>query len=191
VYRAYSFRNASDCPGGDDGSDPMNVLVWENGAWSRIDDHFAGETHWGFSDGSANQYLCARTSNTGAYNVAKANMNEEDGHVDHTVLFGRKRTHFRIWGAPHNHDDNVDKWATLTVHHEDNGEVVGGVDHIDEDWEAWENHLVNEMDPHHVVYRDVYYHRPAVDWRGFMDNGLVSRIGGLHDGCYSCGPTLP
>jgi hypothetical protein len=188
VYRAYSFKQAGDCPGGDDAdrSDPMNILIWENGAWSRIDDHIADETHWGFTDGSSAQYICAKSTSGGAFNVSANFDNEEDGHIDHHVLTGgRSRAHFRIWASPHTHPDNVDKWSTLTVHHEDSAYATAP-DEIDEDWEIWEDHLAGEMNPHHVVYHDVYYHRPAQNFRNYWDNGLVTRIGGLHDGCYNC-----
>jgi len=95
---------------------------------------------------------------------------------------GPTRAHLRIFPAGHLHLDLWDKWSTADVHHEALGCCPSH--YIDEDWELWENHYASEMAPAHNIYPDTYDRLAAGYWRGYFDNGDVTRVGGLHNGTY-------
>jgi len=150
--------------------DPLNVLFWQFGEWSRMFDHANSHTHWyDWNILGSGQVMCI--SPTGPPYDGKIGMHEQaQGHGIDTG----PRSHYRIFPAGHTHDQDENKWSTIDVHHESFGTHAP-----DEDWESWENHFVGEMEEH---YRDpdAYCRYTNGSFRHFYDNGCVSRVGGSH-----------
>jgi hypothetical protein len=152
--------------------DPVSVILYQYGEYQRIFSHLEAETDFGPQRFGSDQVICA-TNDTTSY-FTHAYWDDQTGHGNLGT-----RAHFRLWFAPHGHGANVDKWSIITPHHE------SCCSHNpDEDWEVWEDHVAGEMAGHHNIYWDHFYHRPSGSWRGFWQDGLVTRIGGLHDGAY-------
>jgi hypothetical protein len=136
-------------------------------------DHINKETDWFNVSYGSDQVICATTDGSsyhteGDYDQAIAHYDPPDAQA-----------HYRLFRAGHLHADIVDKISVADFHHED------GVPHeIDEDWEKWENHVAAEMSANHNIYSDYYFRVNHDYYRGFRDNGYVTRIGGLHNGDY-------
>jgi hypothetical protein len=182
TYRYYDRDPATsfiDCASGSNPIDPMNLVFWQYGEYSRINSHIETETHLGFFTGHSPHDMCA-TNDGGSSYWGHDEFDEQQGHGCLTHCSGR--AHMRLWYAPHSHGANVDKWTAAGVHHE---EVVCCFSHeIDEDWETWEDHIASEMYAHHNIYWDAYFRGTAGYYRGWYDDGFATRVGGLHDGQY-------
>lgn len=158
--------------------DPTNIIIYQYGEWSRINGHLNDETHWSYWNPvpASTQVICTTTDGIN-YNQ-QVQKDDQKGHQQFD-----DQAHFRIFPAGHVHDATASKWSVLDVHHED---FNLSTHVINEDWEKWENHIVGitEIGAHHNIYADYYYRVPSGDFRGFFDNGLITRVGGLHDGNY-------
>jgi hypothetical protein len=180
-YRYYSREPGSGaltrCQNNTGKVDPINLIFYQYGEYNRIDDHIRNETHLGNFSGHSPQVLC-QTDNGSTWGT-HGEFNEQQGHGCLTHCL--ERAHMRLWFAPHGHPSNVDKWTVAGVHHE---EVQNFSHVIDEDWETWETHIASEMYDHHNVYWYAYSRASAGFYRGWYDDGYVTRIGGLHDGGY-------
>jgi hypothetical protein len=182
TWRYYTRSQASGqdthCENNTGKVDPTNIIVYQYGEWSRINGHLNGETHWSYWNPvpATTQVICTTTD--GANFNQQVQKDDQKGHVEFD-----DQAHFRIFSAGHSHSANSAKWSVLDVHHEDFNLQTHV---INEDWETWENHIVGiaEIGGSHNIYHDYYYRVPAGDFRGFFDNGLVTRVGGLHDGNY-------
>jgi hypothetical protein len=176
--RAQGDQQDAECEGNTGKLDPTNIITINYGEWSLINGHYNDETHWSYwnpTPASA-QVICSTMD--GANWNQQVQKDDQKGHLQFD-----DQAHFRIFPAGHNHDDIAAKWSVLDVHHEDFNLQTHV---INEDWEKWENHIVgiSEMGEHHNIYADYYYRVAPGDWRGFFDNGLITRVGGLHDGNY-------
>jgi hypothetical protein len=181
TWRYYTRDQGSnqdaECENNTGKTDPTNIININYGEWSRMNGHYETETHWGYWNISTSQVICI-TSDGSNWNQ-QAWKDDQDAH---STITG-EQAHFRIFPAGHNHDDIAAKWSVLDVHHES---LSTSGHKPNEDWEKWENHIVgiNEIGEHHNIYTDYYYRVPAGDFRGQYDNGLITRVGGLHDGNY-------
>lgn len=185
TYRYLTRPNAADCAGGSGGSDPLNVVMYQYGEGNRMNSHAEAETDWGFYSGAIprdNQHICGDSDSAiGNYTISEPlNFDDQEGHGSY---YNSVRAHFRIWYAPHSHSSVVDKWSTIDAHHES---YVASTDihNIDESWETWETHFGNEMATHHNFYSNYYARQGGQNLQGFYDNGMITRVGGLHDGVY-------
>lgn len=177
TYRYHTRTDNNDakqhCDNNTGKVDPLNIIFYKWGEWSRMFDHVNGETHWfNFTIGGSGQVLCQRLS---GYAVVVPMREQAQGHG-----FEGTRAHYRIFPSGHGHEEQF-RWSTIDVHHE---ECCGHA--IDENWETWENHLAHEMDVDvnnsgkHNVWHDYYYRAAAAYFRGWYDNGYVTRVGGDH-----------
>jgi hypothetical protein len=185
TFRYLTRHNLADCGGPTGGSDPFNVLMWQYGEGNRMNGHLENETHWGFYPGwvpRSDDYICGDSDSApGNYTVNDyLDFDDQEGHGSY---LNSVRAHFRIWFAPHGHGALVDKWSILDVHHE---KVVlnSNVHQIDEDWETWEYHASSEMAGAHNFYYDYWARQGSQYIKGFFDDGLITRVGGLHNGSY-------
>jgi hypothetical protein len=181
TYRYYT-RSAgssadSQCENNTGRLDPLNIITYQYGVAARMFDHINGETHWYNVSYGSDQVICATTD--GSSYRTQGDHDQAVGHGPNP--FTGDQAHYRLFPAGHNHTENVNKFSVADFHHEDYG---GSFHAPDENWETWENHVASEMNAHHNIYADYYYRVAAGDWRGFYDNGYVTRIGGLHDGEY-------
>jgi hypothetical protein len=176
--RAQGSNQDAQCEANTGRLDPTNIIIYQYGEWSRINGHLNDETHWSYWNPTpaTTQVICTTTD--GSNFNQQVQKDDQKGHVQFD-----DQAHFRIFPAGHTHDALASKWSVLDVHHED---FNLSTHVINEDWETWENHIVGigEIGGAHNIYADYYYRAPAGDWRGFYDNGLVTRVGGLHDGKY-------
>jgi hypothetical protein len=191
TIRYLTRTNLSDCAGGSGGSDPLNIIFWQYGEGNRMNTHIDQDTHWGFYPGfvpRANQWICGDSdAAVGDYTVNdQQSFDDQEGHGSYDCLCG-VRAHLRIWYAPHSHSANIDKWSAIDVHHEhiDTSWQTGLTHHIDEDWETWEYHIGSEFgQAGHNFYYDNWVRQSGQYLQGFYDDGIVSRVGGLHNGIY-------
>ena len=180
TYRYYTHSADNPRCGEDVGRiDPLNIIYYQYGEAYRIDDHSKSETDWYEQANYYDQVMCVNPSGTGW--SAQGLVEEEQGHG---CLSCRNRAHLRIFPAGHLHSDIVDKWSTSDVHHEQVDYCCPPSHFIDEDWELWENHYAYEMSGAHNIYADVYDRVAAGYYRGYYDDGDVTRVGGLHNGGY-------
>ena len=178
VYRYYTHDSGNPQCGLEGGAiDPLNIIYYQYGEALRINDHSNAETDWYGDSNRQDQVMCVNPSGTG-WSTSQGAA-EEQGHG---CLPCPTRAHLRIFPAGHLHLDLWDKWSTADVHHEALGCCPSH--YIDEDWELWENHYASEMAPAHNIYPDTYDRLAAGYWRGYFDNGDVTRVGGLHNGTY-------
>jgi hypothetical protein len=190
-YRYLTRSNQSDCGGGSGGSDPLNVLFWQYGEGNRMNSHAEADTHWGYYAGwvfRTNQWICGDSDSAiGNYAVNDLqSFDDQEGHGSYDCICG-VRAHFRIWYAPHGHSANVDKWSIIDAHHEhiDSSSSTVLTHHIDQDWETWEAHIGSEFgSAGHNYYSDYWARQGGQYLQGFYDDGLVTRVGGLHNGAY-------
>lgn len=186
TYRYLTRRQAADCARPSGGSDPLNVVMYQYGEGERMNRHAARETDWGFYNGHVPrvaQWICGDSDSAiGNYTVyERKDFDDQEGHGAWYYIV---RAHFRIWQAPHSHPDAVGTWSTIDVHHE-KLVVSTDINHkIDEPWDTWEAHFGSEMSVHHNLYSDYYVHQGGQNLQGFYDDGMITRVGGLHDGKY-------
>ena len=150
-----------------------------------MNNHLEAETHWGFYPGWVprdDQYICGDSdAHPGDYTISDhLNFDDQEGHGSYLNVV---RAHFRIFSSPHSHSDIADYWSTIDVHHE---QVVlcKCVHQIDEDWEKWEYHIGSEMAAAHNFYYDYWARQGSQYIQGFYDDGMISRVGGKHNGAY-------
>lgn len=152
--------------------DPLNIINYRWGEWSRMNLHYEWETDWGWTDLGGPQVTCITTD--GQNYSPNGQSDQQGGHGTGS------RAHFRLFAAGHVHPDVEFKWSVLDVHHE-----ACCAHDPDEDWETWESHIGFEIWNNHEVYWDEYFRRGAGPWRGLWDSGSVTRVGGLHNGAYN------
>jgi hypothetical protein len=178
TYRYYTHDAGNQQCGQDVGRiDPLNIVYYQYGEATRINNHSNAETDWGGISNRQSQVMCVNPSGNGW--SGQLSSAEENGHG--CLPPCPNQAHLRVFPAGHVHSNITDKWSTADVHHE----RFTGTDHvIDEDWETWENHYRSEWPPEHNTYPDYYDRVAAGAYRGFFDDGDPTRIGGLHNGSY-------
>jgi len=167
--RAAEGTPYSDCNDNTGHVDPLNIINYYLGEAGRMYTHYASETHFGGTGIGSHQVSCITTD--GSNYTTNPQYDQQAGHG--TI----SRAHFRLFTAGHLHEDPWYKWSVMDVHHE------GCCQHDpDEDWENWEGHIALEISwpAGHNIYWDEYYRQGGMMWRGFWDNGSVTRIGGEH-----------
>jgi hypothetical protein len=189
TYRYLTRKSQSYCGGSSGSSDPLNVLFWQYGEGGRMNSHAEADTHWGFYSGPRDsQWICGDSNaNPGNYSVDDStNFDDQEGHGGIWCLC-LVRAHFRIFRSPHSHENNVDKWSTIDVHHEHVTVSSSTVftHYIDEDWEKWEQHIGSEFGgAGHNYWHDYWARQGGQYIQGFWDDGYITRVGGLHNGVY-------
>jgi hypothetical protein len=165
---AYWDCNAGSLPGA---VDPLNIIGYRYGEGLRMHDHLRVETDYGDTSIGSNQVTCVTVDGEGYW----TNLMFGD-QSNNTFWY---RGHFRSFTAGHSHDDIEFKWSVFDVHHE------GCCEHDpNADWEDMETDLGTQMSGPHNIYWDEYVRVANGFWRGWWDNGAVTRIGGLHYGGY-------
>ena len=158
--------------------DPLNIIFWAYGEWSRMRDHVDNDTPWGTSAIYGEQTICGDTdAYVGNYDIG----HNENWDLGEPSCVTCDRYHIRLFAAPHSHSDDYSKWSTMDTHHEH----WTGLGHtIDMNWEDAEYHLGYEMRVHHYWGYDYWIRRNGIVWRGWWDDGATTRVGGEHDGVY-------
>lgn len=176
TYRVFSKADDAQaythCQNGTGSVDPMSIIIYQYGEYSRIDSHILDETNYYDRLFASDQIMCGTNDGSTYFTHVSWREDRANGPI-------WSRSHYRHWYAPHGHSSIVDKWSALTPHHES-----GDSHEPDESWEKWEQDLVNQMSPEHNDYRDAYCRYQSGNWRLHFWNGCVSRIGGLHNGQY-------
>jgi hypothetical protein len=181
----------SDCLNQTGSTDPTNLIARWWGAQPHMEGHLhegsygAVDFPWDQFSGLSSQSICGRASD-GDYDVLSDQAAESDGQTDWGL---KKREHYRSFKSPHTHSDDVEKWTVYDIHHEHLvvSYLPPGVDHvIDSSWEYHEELMISDFQGRgdHDAVNDAYDHHPPGSPQDYWDNGMTSRIGGLHDGIY-------
>ena len=179
-----AYAAAVNCYYGTGSVDPLNIVFYQYGEGNRIYSHVRDETHLDNYSGvipRSNQWICGDADYApGSYsNSVAQNWDDQDGHGTST---GSVRAHARFWYATHSHSTATENWSTIDAHHETMVCCPGH--NIDEPWDTWEYHFAGEMGVAHNVWYDNYVRVAGQSIQGFWDNGMITRVGGLHNGGY-------